>query len=55
MDNPGAIVNAGNLSVKEGRSLALAGGVVINTGTINTLIPNQEMNAADKAFMMKSY
>ena len=36
MANPGAIVNAGNLSVPAGQSIALAGGVVINTGTITT-------------------
>ncbi|CAN1210332.1 filamentous hemagglutinin N-terminal domain-containing protein [Tumidithrix helvetica PCC 7403] len=30
----GAIVNAGNLSVKEGQSITLVGGTVINTGTI---------------------
>ncbi len=31
---PAAIVNAGNLSVKEGQSITLVGGFVINTGTI---------------------
>ncbi|WP_052017704.1 filamentous hemagglutinin N-terminal domain-containing protein [Pseudanabaena biceps] len=31
---PAAIVNAGNLSVKEGQSITLVGGLVINTGTI---------------------
>jgi filamentous hemagglutinin family protein len=36
MPNPGSIVNAGNLSVLSGQSIALAGGVVINTGTITT-------------------
>jgi filamentous hemagglutinin family protein len=32
----GAIVNAGNLAVKEGQSITLVGGMVINTGTIAT-------------------
>ena len=31
---PGAIVNAGNLSVTEGQSVSLVGGSVVNTGTI---------------------
>ncbi|MFN5514619.1 MAG: CHAT domain-containing protein [Cyanobacteriota bacterium] len=32
---PGAIVNAGNLSVNPGEGIALVGSAVINTGTIN--------------------
>ena len=35
MDNPGAIVNSGDLSVKEGQNLTLVGGTVVNTGTID--------------------
>jgi filamentous hemagglutinin family protein len=31
---PGAIVNAGNLTIGQGQSLTLVGGTVINTGTI---------------------
>ncbi|NJL82763.1 MAG: filamentous hemagglutinin N-terminal domain-containing protein [Chloroflexaceae bacterium] len=31
---PGAIINAGHLAVAEGQSLALVGGTVINTGTL---------------------
>ena len=34
--NPGAIVNTGNLTLKDGKSLNLIGGTVINTGTIAT-------------------
>ena len=34
--NPGAIVNTGNLTLKDGKSLNLIGGTVINTGTITT-------------------
>ena len=34
LSNPGAIVNAGDLSVNAGQSLTLLGGTVINTGTI---------------------
>ena len=34
--NPGAIVNTGNLTLKDGKSLNLIGGTVINTGTIST-------------------
>jgi filamentous hemagglutinin family protein len=34
--SPGSIVNAGNLSVKGESSIALAGGIIINTGTITT-------------------
>ena len=34
MDNPGAIVNSGDLSVKEGQNLTLIGGTVVNTGTL---------------------
>ncbi|WP_153009493.1 two-partner secretion domain-containing protein [Mastigocoleus testarum] len=34
MDNPGAIVNSGDLSVKEGQNLTLVGGTVVNTGTL---------------------
>jgi filamentous hemagglutinin family protein len=33
--NPGAILNAGNLSVGEGKSISLIGGTVLNTGTIS--------------------
>ncbi|NEO85738.1 MAG: DUF4347 domain-containing protein [Spirulina sp. SIO3F2] len=32
---PGAIINAGDLSVNSGQNLSLSGGTVINTGTIN--------------------
>ncbi|BAU10737.1 hypothetical protein LEP3755_12290 [Leptolyngbya sp. NIES-3755] len=35
MSNPGAIVNAGNLTVNSGQSIVLAGGTVISTGTFN--------------------
>jgi filamentous hemagglutinin family protein len=34
MKNPGAIVQAGNLAVNPGRSIVLAGGSVINIGTL---------------------
>ncbi|HEY9908625.1 MAG TPA: filamentous hemagglutinin N-terminal domain-containing protein, partial [Thermosynechococcaceae cyanobacterium] len=33
-DQPGAILNAGNLAVGTGRSLGLLGGTVVNTGTL---------------------
>ncbi|MEB3309851.1 MAG: choice-of-anchor Q domain-containing protein [Snowella sp.] len=33
--NPGAILNAGNLSVGEGQNISLIGGSVLNTGTIS--------------------
>jgi len=33
--NPGAILNAGNLSVGEGKNISLIGGTVLNTGTIS--------------------
>jgi filamentous hemagglutinin family protein len=35
-EQPAAIVNAGNLTAKEGQSITLVGGLVINTGTITT-------------------
>ncbi len=35
-EQPAAIANAGNLTVKEGQSITLVGGLVINTGTITT-------------------
>ncbi|ELS31044.1 MULTISPECIES: filamentous hemagglutinin N-terminal domain-containing protein [Pseudanabaena] len=35
-EQPAAIVNAGNLTVKEGQSITLVGGLVINTGTITS-------------------
>ncbi len=35
-EQPAAIVNAGNLKAKEGQSITLVGGLVINTGTITT-------------------
>ncbi|NEP08667.1 MAG: filamentous hemagglutinin N-terminal domain-containing protein [Symploca sp. SIO2C1] len=35
-NQPGTIVNAGNLAVSEGENLTLLGGMVINTGTIST-------------------
>ena len=34
-NNPGAIVNAGNLAVPQGKSITLLGGTVINTGTLS--------------------
>ncbi len=33
--NPGAIFNAGNLTVGEGKNISLIGGTVLNTGTIS--------------------
>ena len=33
--HPGSIVNAGNLAVGEGNSIALLGGTVVNTGTLS--------------------
>jgi filamentous hemagglutinin family protein len=36
MNQPGGIINAGNLSVGPGQQVALVGGTVINTGTIST-------------------
>jgi CHAT domain-containing protein len=44
VDNPGSIVNAGNLSVTEGHNLMLVGGSVVNTGTINS--PNGTITIA---------
>ncbi|PZV19569.1 MAG: hypothetical protein DCF20_00725 [Pseudanabaena sp.] len=35
-EQPAAIVNAGNLTAKEGQSITLVGGLVINTGTITS-------------------
>ena len=35
MPQPGAIVNAGNLAVESGQSLALLGGTVVNTGQLS--------------------
>jgi filamentous hemagglutinin family protein len=35
-EQPAAIANAGNLTAKEGQSITLIGGLVINTGTIAT-------------------
>ena len=35
-EQPAAIANAGNLTAKEGQSITLVGGLVINTGTIST-------------------
>lgn len=34
-EQPGSIVNAGNLSVGEGHNLSLLGGTVVNTGTLS--------------------
>ncbi|BAT52096.1 filamentous haemagglutinin outer membrane protein [Nostoc sp. NIES-3756] len=34
MSQPGAIINAGNLGVSEGKSLSLLGGTVVNTGQL---------------------
>lgn len=34
-NQPGSIVNAGNLTVKEGQSLTLLGGTVVNTGQVS--------------------
>lgn len=34
-NNPGTIVNAGNLAVPQGKSITLLGGTVINTGTLS--------------------
>lgn len=34
LSQPGSIINAGNLAVKEGQNLSLIGGNVINTGTL---------------------
>ncbi|WP_322745265.1 filamentous hemagglutinin N-terminal domain-containing protein [Coleofasciculus sp. LEGE 07081] len=36
MNEPGGIINAGDLAVSEGQNLTLLGGTVINTGTIST-------------------
>ncbi len=36
VNQPGSIINAGNLAVKEGQNLTLIGGNVINTGTLTT-------------------
>ncbi|UBF23968.1 filamentous hemagglutinin N-terminal domain-containing protein [Kovacikia minuta CCNUW1] len=36
VNQPGAIVNAGNLAVGSGQSLALIGGTVLNTGQLST-------------------
>jgi filamentous hemagglutinin family protein len=33
-ENPGAVINTGNLSVNEGNNLSLIGGTVINTGNL---------------------
>jgi len=35
LSQPGALVNAGNLSVAEGQSLNLVGGTVVNTGSLS--------------------
>ena len=35
-DSPGTIINSGNLKLNPGNSIALLGGLVINTGTIET-------------------
>ena len=35
LNNSGAIINAGNLSVGQGQGITLLGGIVINTGTIS--------------------
>jgi filamentous hemagglutinin family protein len=37
MQQPGAIVNAGNLAVGQGQRITLLGGTVINTGTLSAL------------------
>lgn len=36
-DSPGAIVNAGDLSVDVGQQIQLVGGLLVNTGTLSTL------------------
>jgi len=36
MEQPGSIINAGDLAVAEGKNLTLLGGTVIHTGTVST-------------------
>ncbi len=35
LSQPGAILNAGNLSVSAGQALSLLGGIVVNTGQLS--------------------
>ncbi len=35
VENPGSIINAGDLEVSNGQNLTLLGGTVVNTGTLN--------------------
>ncbi|NES18934.1 MAG: filamentous hemagglutinin N-terminal domain-containing protein, partial [Symploca sp. SIO3E6] len=44
LSNPGSIINAGELGVRQGESLTLLGGTVINTGTL--LAPGGQITVA---------
>jgi CHAT domain-containing protein len=44
MDQPGSIVNAGDLAVSEGQNITLVGGSVVNTGTLTA--PNGQVIVA---------
>ena len=52
-DEPGSIVNAGNLSVSQGETINLVGGLVINTGTLEAPEGNINITAVPEKQLVK--
>ncbi|MFB8789235.1 MAG: CHAT domain-containing protein [Potamolinea sp.] len=53
LSQPGSIINAGNLAVKEGQNLSLIGGNIINSGTLSSSGGNVNIAAVPGTSLVK--